>query len=188
MYGEGATYNSIEYKMRPLRKLSSKLIAEEANGDPNVAMNPSPDGPRIRPSKVTKVKPKSKITVTKNTKAAKAGEVTLTGSVIDLDGAADSDANDLIVIGEPVKIDSDTEEDAMIKVKEETAFAGGQYTGGIDDKTTWFGTSKQASGFQFDQEFLKQEKSNRDEAGTEELKSEFAPTWPDKAWFKEDEA
>lgn len=184
MYGEGATYNSIEYKMRPLRKLSLQLIAEKANGDPNVAMNPSPDGPRIPPFKVTKTKPKSKTTATKNAKAANAGEVTLTRSLIDVDGAVDSDANDVVVIGEPVKIDSDTEEDAMIEVKGETAFAGGQYTGGLDDKTTWFGSSEQGSGFQFEQEFHKQEKSDGDEAGAEDMKMESAPTWPNKAWFK----
>ncbi|KAJ5141124.1 hypothetical protein N7476_009130 [Penicillium atrosanguineum] len=187
MYGEGSTFNSIEYKMRPMRKLSARLIAEEANGDSNVAMSPSPDGPRIRAHKVTKAKPKAKITATQKAKGTKAGEATLTESLIDVDGAAESDADALIVIGEPVKIDSDTENDTIIKVKEEKAFAGEQYTGEVDDKTNWFGISEQGSGFQFDKEIFKHEKFGGDKVGTEDMKSEYAPAWPDKAWFKEED-
>ncbi|KAJ6116012.1 hypothetical protein N7523_006429 [Penicillium sp. IBT 18751x] len=186
MYGEGSTYNSIEYKMRPLRKLSLKLVAEEANGDSNVAMNPSPDGPRIRPSKITKAKPNSKNTATKNTRATQASEGALTQSLIDDDGVAESDANDLIVIGEPVHINSDIEEGATTKIKEKDASAEGQYTRGVRDRTTWFKRSELDSSFKFDQELIKDEKSDGDGAGNADVELKFAPTWPDKSWFKEE--
>lgn len=193
MYGQGATYNSVEYKMRPLRKLAATLVAEAANGDPSVAMKPSPDTPRMRPSKVTKARAKTPSPKKKTTKAAKAAEASFAG-IADNDGAADSDASAVVDLGEPVTIESDTEDDAAvkvkqgIKVKEELAYSEGQYVGEAIDNKKWFGTVEDRPGLDFDNELIKFVEEIDDNGLTPKsglLKN--ASAWPNQTWFRDED-
>jgi hypothetical protein len=190
MHGQGATYNSIEYKMRPLRKLAATLVAEAANGDPSVAMKPSLDTPRMRPLKVTKARAKTSSPKKKSTKAAKAAEASFAGNLAEIDGAADSDASAVVDLGEPVKIESDTEDDAAVKVKEELPYGGAQDAGKAIDYKKLFGGSEENPGLDFVNELIKYEEQIDDDGLTP--KSDLlkvASAWPSQTWFKdEDEA
>lgn len=179
MFGQGKTHYGIYHNVRAARQMAETLRAEAANGDPSVAMKPSPRTPRTRVKK-----PKAKAT-SASKKSGQDTHDTTAENTPTITRETDFDNKIKIEIEDAIKIDSDSDDDIIVKIKDENPFFEDLFAAATAHLSKSFGVPNEQRNLDIDHETFETFEDTEERDGDLDV----APKWPVQSWFKdEDEA
>ncbi|KAJ5211513.1 uncharacterized protein N7498_003159 [Penicillium cinerascens] len=176
MFGQGKTHYGIYHNVRAARQMAEKLRAEAENGDPSVAMKPSPRTPRTRVKK-----PKAKATST-NKKSGQDIHDTTDENTPTITSETEFDNMMKIEVDDVIKIDSDSDGDTIVKIKDENPFL----EEGFAVARAYLSKSSSVRNGECNVDVRHETFEDAEECADD---LDAAPKWPVQSWFKdEDEA
>lgn len=181
MFGQGKTHYGIYHNVRAARQMAETLRAEAANGDPSVAMKPSPRTPRTRVKK-----PKAKATPTSK-KSGQGTHDTTAENTPTITGETDFNNKIKIEIEDAIKIDSDSDGDTIVKIKDENPFFEDVFATTTAYLHKSFGVPSEQGNLDIGRETFEitEERDNNDlriQGGID-----AAAKWPVQSWFKDED-
>ena len=179
MFDQGKTHHGIYHNVRAARQMAETLRAEAANGDPSLAMKPSPRTPRTRVKK-----PKAKSTSVSK-KSGQDTHDTTAENTPTITSETDFDKKIKMEVEDAIKIDSDSDGDTIVKIKDENPFLEDVFaaTTSYLSKCKSFSVPNEQRNLNIGHETFEDTEEPDDDDFS------IQPKWPVQSWFKdEDEA
>lgn len=181
MFGQGKTHSGIYHNVRAARQMAETLRAEAANGDPSVAMKPSPRTPRTRVKK-----PKTKAASAGKKSGQDTHDDTAENTSI-IASETDFDTKIKAEVKEAIKIDSDSDGDTIVKIKDEDPFLEDVFT----TPPAHPRKSSRVPSEQHNLDLGYEAFEDPDKRGNDDFSIQGGldaePEWPVQSWFKDDD-